>query len=155
MKRIKAIREIMKKVKDELVVTSPGMISREVYWVKDRPENFYVLGTMGAALGIGIGLALFLERKVIVIIGDGDALINLGSLVLMNKLKLKNLELIILDNNSYQSCGGQPSCSDAIDFKKICKCKVIRVSESDFQVPRIPLKPEEIMRRFYNVINRA
>jgi len=127
MKRIKAIREIMKKVKDELVVTSPGMISREV----------------------------FLERKVIVIIGDGDALINLGSLVLMNKLKLKNLELIILDNNSYQSCGGQPSCSDAIDFKKICKCKVIRVSESDFQVPRIPLKPEEIMRRFYNVINRA
>ena len=143
----------MKDVTDELVITSCGMISREVYAVKDRPENFYVMGSMGVTLGIGIGLALNVDKKVLVIAGDGENLMNMGTLVLMNKLKLSNLRLIILDNNCYQSTGGQKSCSDAVDFSLICKCEVIKVDSISNNVPRIPLSHKEITRRFYHAIN--
>ena len=72
MKRIDVIRKIMNNIKDELIICSTGMISREVYEIKDRPENFYVMGSMGASLGIGLGLALHTNKKVIVLAGDGD-----------------------------------------------------------------------------------
>jgi sulfopyruvate decarboxylase subunit beta len=157
LKRIEAIKKIMDKVNDELVVSSCGMISREVFAVKDRPENFYVQGSMGATLGIGIGLALNTERKITVIAGDGEILMNLGTLVLMNKLRLPNLKLYILDNNCYQTTGGQKTCSDAVDFKKICKenCEVIKVDRAGSQASRIPIPHKEIARRFYNAVNSA
>ena len=94
MKRIEVIKNIMDKVKGELIITSTGMISREVYFTKDRLQNFYVTGSMGSSLGIGIGLALNTDKNVIVIAGDGDLLMSLGTMVLMNKLKLRNLKLI-------------------------------------------------------------
>ena len=53
MKRLEAIRNIMDTVTDELVVATTGMISREVFVAKDRPENFYMCGSMGCALSIG------------------------------------------------------------------------------------------------------
>ena len=57
LKRSEAISMIMQKVTDEVIVTSTGMISREVFLVKDRPRNFYMMGSMGMALAIGIGVA--------------------------------------------------------------------------------------------------
>lgn len=155
MKRIEAIQKIMDSVTDELVVSSAGMISREVYMVKDRQRSFYVMGSMGASLGIGIGLALNTDMKVLVLAGDGEVLMSLGSLVLMNKLSLPNLRLIILDNNSYQSTGGQKTCSDAVDFTKICKqnCEVFNVELADSEAQRIDIPHVEIARRFYNAIN--
>jgi len=153
MQRIEAIKNIMNSITDDIVVSSAGMISREVYAVKDRPRNFYVQGSMGATLPIAIGLALSeTKEKVIAIVGDGEILMNLGSLVLMKKLDLKNLELYILDNNQYQTTGGQPTCSDAIDFRLLCYCKVIYCSESKEKVPRIELEHEEIRRRFMEAI---
>ena len=113
----------MDEITDELVICSTGMISREVYALKDRPENFYVMGSMGASLGIGIGVALHTKQKVVVIMGDGDILMSLGTLVLANKLKIPNLRIIIMDNNCYSSTGCQPTCSDAVDFTKIANCK--------------------------------
>jgi len=155
MKRIEAIQKIMDSVTDELVVSSAGMISREVYTIKDRRRNFYVMGSMGASLGIGIGLALNTDMKVLVLAGDGETLMSLGSLVLMNKLGLPNLKLIILDNNSYQSTGGQKTCSDAVDFTQICKqnCEVFNVELADSEAPRIDIPHVDIARRFYNAIN--
>lgn len=155
MKRIEAIKEIMSTVADELVITSSGMISREVYTIRDRPKNFYVMGSMGASLGIGIGLALNTNREVLVIVGDGEILISLGTLVLMNKLKLPNLKLIILDNNCYQSTGGQKTCSDAVDFNQICKdnCTVIKVEAVSDRVPRVDIPHNEVARRFYNAVS--
>ena len=153
MKRIEAVKNVMGAVTDELIVSSAGMISREVYSVNDRPRNFYVMGSMGATLGVGIGLALNTDMDVVVIIGDGEALMGLGTLVLMNKLKLPNLRLIILDNNSYQSTGGQRTCSDAVDFTKICDCIVYDVELADSDVPRIGVSHEEVARRFRNEVN--
>lgn len=144
----------MNEITDELIISSTGIISREIYSVKDRPENFYVMGSLGSSLGIGIGLAMNKpDRKVIVIAGDGDILMSLGTLVLMNKLKLKNLELIIIDNNCYLSTGGQPTCSDAIDFTKMADCKVFKTEAVKSDVGRIKIKHEALARRFYNAIN--
>lgn len=154
MRRIDAIKAIMTYVlDDEIIVSSCGIISREVYLIKDRPLNFYVMGSMGAALGIGIGLALHTDKTVTVIAGDGEILMSLGTLVLMNKLNLSNLKLIILDNNSYQSTGGQKSCSDAINFRKLCWCEVYHVETTGYNAPRIPIPHSEIKRRFRNAIN--
>jgi thiamine pyrophosphate-dependent acetolactate synthase large subunit-like protein len=153
MKRIDAIVKTMKSIRTELVISSCGMISREVFFIKDRPENFYVQGSMGTTLGIGIGLALNVDREVVVIVGDGEILMSLGTLVLMNKLKLPNLRLIILDNGCYQSTGGQKTCSDAVNFSEVCNCEVIKVDSESEDVPRISLPHEEITRRFYHAIN--
>jgi len=152
MERICAVKNIMDSVTDEIIIASAGMISREVYATKDRPRNFYVQGSMGAALGIGIGVALNIKKNVIVIAGDGEVLMSLGTLVLMKKLNLPNLELIILDNNSYQSTGGQKTVSDAIDFRLLCYCKVIFCGDSKKDVPRIDIEHKEIKMRFMEAI---
>ena len=63
----------MSTITDEIVITSAGKISREVYHVKDCSKNFYVQGSMGASLAVGIGIALCKpNQKVIVIAGDGE-----------------------------------------------------------------------------------
>lgn len=155
MKRIEAIKEIMTKVTDELVITTTGMISREVYWVRDRPENFYMCGSMGCALSIGLGLALNTKRRVIVLDGDGAALMNLSSMVVANYLKLKNLRYIILDNRCYDSTGGQPTCSETVDFSKLAKVEVIPVDAGHApDTPRVDIQPEKILQRFISTINK-
>ena len=147
----------MKKVnKSDVVISSCGKISRELYSVNDRPRNFYVQGSMGSSLGIGIGIAMERpELKVRVIAGDGEILMSLGTLVLMNYLNLKNLHLDILDNNSYQSTGGQKTCSEAVDFTNICEsCSVWTISGLEGIVaPRIPISHEEIKTRFMRSLN--
>lgn len=158
MKRILAIQNLMNTITDEVVIASTGKISREVFYAKDRPLNFYVQGSMGSALPIGIGVAICKPKKeVIVIAGDGEILMGLDSLVLLNKLqkqdKAKNLRLYILDNNSYQSTGNQPTCSDAIDFRLLCDCKVIFCTDSEINVSRIKITHDRIKRRFMEALN--
>lgn len=150
-----AVKNIMDGIKDEFVITSTGTISREVFNYKDRERNFYVMGSMGASLGIGLGLALNIKEKVVVIAGDGDILMSLGTLVLMNKLKLENFKLYIIDNNSYAATGCQATCSDAVDFTKITACEVIKVNPVKTDAPRVSISPQEISKRFYNAINNS
>lgn len=154
MKRIDAIKKVMEKVKDEIVISTTGMISRELYAVKDRPRNFYMLGSMGNALAIGLGIAINSKYKVIVISGDGAVLMSLGTLVLHKKLNPKNLKHYILDNNCHSSTGGQPTCSDSIDFSRLApNTEVIKVSKEKGDAPRIPLSPKQIKRRFKDAIS--
>lgn len=155
MKRIDAIKKIMKGVGDELVISSTGMISRELYAVKDRPRNFYMEGSMGCALGIGLGIAINSRQKVIVISGDGAVLMSLGTLVLHRKLNPRNLEHYILDNGCHSSTGGQPTCSHFVNFSEIApNTEVIRISEEKGDASRIPLSPKQISKRFKNAIKK-
>ena len=154
MKRIDAIKKIVKNVKDEIIISSTGMISRELYAVKDRPRNFYMQGSMGCALGIGLGIAINSKHKVIVISGDASALMSLGTLALHKKLNPQNLKHYILDNGCHSSTGGQPTCSDVIDFSKIAPNTIVmKVSKEKGDAPRIPLLPKQIKRRFKNAIS--
>ena len=151
MRRLEAIRQLAAAWTDELVVATTGMISRELFVARDRPENFYMCGSMGCALSIGLGVALAQpERKVVVVDGDGAALMSLGSLALARHLRLPNLAHIILDNGTYASTGDQPTCSAAIDFSEIgFNVRVIRVEPgNEPNTPRIPYDPLEMRRRF-------
>ena len=149
MRRIDIIKKIMNFIKGEFIITSAGKISREVYYVRDRPRNFYVQGSMGSSLAIGIGLAICRPKeKVVVIAGDGEVLMSLSTLVLMKKLKLPNLKLYIIDNNCFQSTGGQKTNSDAVDFKSLCDCEVFKVDSESEEVPRIGMTHKEIKERF-------
>ena len=153
MKRIDAIKNIIESVEAEIVISSPGMISRELYAVKDRPRNFYMQGSMGNALAIGLGIAINSEHEVIVISGDGEVLMSLSTIVLHRKLNPKNLKHYILDNNCYSSTGGQLTCSDAIDFSKLAPNTIVfKVSKEKGDSPRISLPPNQIMTRFRNAI---
>jgi sulfopyruvate decarboxylase subunit beta len=97
----------MELVRDEIVVCNLGHPSQELFMIKDRPRNFYMLGSMGLASSIGMGLALSSTEKVIVIEGDGAILMNLGSLATIGVNQPKNYILIIIDNESYGSTGFQ------------------------------------------------
>ena len=155
MKRIDAIRNIMDNVTNEVVIASNGMISREVFAVKDRPLNFYMLGSMGMALAIGIGVAHARpDLKVIVISGDGAALMGLSTMVLHNHLKLKNLYHFILDNNCHDTTGGQPTCSESVDFESLApQTFVFVVDKGNSDVGRITLNPVQIKERFKNAVS--
>jgi sulfopyruvate decarboxylase subunit beta len=151
LKRVEAIQKIMALSNNTLVIASCGHISREVYATKDKPTTFYNY-SMGSTLPIAIGLALNTKHNVSAIIGDGEALTSLGSLALMNNLKLPNLKLFILDNNCYGSTGRQLSCSNTTKFTSICDCVVIEVEPSSTEAQRIPLSPKQIKERFMNAL---
>jgi thiamine pyrophosphate-dependent acetolactate synthase large subunit-like protein len=156
VRRIEAVRQIMAGIKDELVITTTGMISREVYAVRDRPENFYMCGSMGCALPIGLGLGLASGLDIIVMDGDGAALMALNALALARHLRLRNVTHYILDNRVYGSTGGQPTCSAAMDFEAIGhRVRHIPVEPGDEPgLPRIGLTPREIAARFQTAVAR-
>jgi len=138
-----------------VVVASNGMVSRDLFWACDRDLNFYMMGSMGCALAIGIGIAHARpDLKVKVISGDGSALMGLNTFALHNKMRLYNLSHYILDNNAHSTTGGQPTCSDAVDFSRLApKTYVIKIANQKGNSARIPLKPVDIQRRFKDAIN--
>ncbi len=94
---------------DGLLVANIGFPSRELYALHDRPENFYMLGSMGMASSIGLGLALSQDRRVYAIDGDGSILMNMGSLATIAHNAPGNYCLVIIDNGAYGSTGNQPT----------------------------------------------
>jgi sulfopyruvate decarboxylase subunit beta len=174
MKRMEAISEVAAAAEKALIVCNIGFPSRELYAAADRPENFYMLGSMGLASSIGLGLALVRpERKVIVLDGDGSVLMNLGALATIAHNALENYLLIILDNCCYGSTGSQPTCtSQRTDLALVARAAgvqqvrtvtspeglidalsghgvvVARVDPGNADVPLIDITPEHIIDRF-------
>ena len=93
---------------EEAVVGGIGYTNFDLWAVKQRPQNFYMLGSMGLAVPIGMGVALAQpKRKVIALEGDGSILMQLGSLATVAARGQKNLAIVIMDNGAYQITGGQ------------------------------------------------
>lgn len=109
MIRSEILREIAPVIRDHLVVCNIGIPSQELHAIDDQPTNFYMLGTMGLASSIGLGLALAQPKKVIAIDGDGSVLTNLGTLPTIANNPADNYILLIIDNGSYGSTGDQPT----------------------------------------------
>jgi sulfopyruvate decarboxylase subunit beta len=86
-----------------------GYPSRELYFVFDQKSNFYMLGSLGLASSIGLGVALFSSKDVVVLDGDGSLLMNPNALISIGALKPRNLTVICLDNGTYGSTGDQPT----------------------------------------------
>lgn len=109
MIRSEILREIAPLLRDRLVVCNIGLPSQELHAIDDQPTNFYMLGTMGLASSIGLGLALSQDKTVITIDGDGSVLTNLGTLPTIANNVAHNFILMIIDNGSYGSTGDQPT----------------------------------------------
>ena len=178
MARREAIEEIMKYIDDELVVCNIGFPSRELYDIKDRDENFYMIGSMGLASSIGFGLALAKpDKNIVVIDGDGSLLMNMGSLVTIFAKNPQNLTWIVIDNGAYGSTGNQDTYAQLLDLKDIAKSvgfknsynfeeinlkDMINSEDTSFIVynteagnstaPIIDLEPIEIKKRFMKAI---
>lgn len=109
MIRSEILKDIAPILKGRLVVCNIGIPSQELHAIQDQPSNFYMLGTMGLASSIGLGLALAQPKPVIVIDGDGSVLTNLGTLPTIGNNCPDNYILMIIDNGSYGSTGDQPT----------------------------------------------
>ena len=107
MKRYDFIKKIVSVLKDEPVICNLGHPAQELFQIKDSDRYFYMLGSMGLASSIGLGLSLAIRDKVVVIEGDGSILMNLGSLVTIAGQNPPNLVLIVIDNGAYWSTGDQ------------------------------------------------
>jgi len=131
VKRWEAIEVIARSLtKSELVVASTGMISRELFTIKDSPQNFYMLGSMGLASSIGLGLAISLpDRRIVVVEGDGSVLMNMGSMATIGHFSPQNLTHIVLDNHLHDSTGGQPTVSDTIRLEEVAHAAGYRLAE--------------------------
>ncbi len=121
IERYRAIAAILAYVgKEALVLSTTGMISREVFHTDDRPGNFYMIGSMGLLSALGLGLALLVpQHRVFVLEGDGSALMNLGTLPLIATESPAKLVHIVLDNEAYESTGGQPAISQQVDLAAV------------------------------------
>jgi thiamine pyrophosphate-dependent acetolactate synthase large subunit-like protein len=103
---------------DEAVIGGIGYTNFDLWAASYTPQgrrtqNFYMLGSMGLAVPIALGVALAQpDRKVISLEGDGSILMQLGSLATVAARKQKNLAIVIMDNGAYQITGGQKALTD-------------------------------------------
>lgn len=122
MKGTEAYQELLAVIEDEPVVHANGYICRESFSLKDREANFYMIGSMGLASSIGLGVALCRpDRKVIIFDGDGNVLMSMGTLAMIAAAAPKNLVHVVFDNQVYESTGSQRSLSNVIPLQEVAK----------------------------------
>lgn len=136
MIRSEILKDIAPILRDQLVVCNIGIPSQELHAIDDQPSNFYMLGTMGLASSIGLGLALAQPKPVIVIDGDGSILTNMGTLPTIANNVADNYILMIIDNGSYGSTGDQPTYAgrktSLAKVAEACGCEnVVEVQDKD------------------------
>ena len=108
MKRLDAIRRIVPLLGDAAVISNLGRNTYDLYEAADRPENFYMWGAMGSTSSVGLGLALAQpDRPVVVLDGDGSLLMSLGCLTTVAAHRPSKLVLVVFDNGTYETTGGQ------------------------------------------------
>ena len=105
-------RLVAKLTRDEAVVAGVGNTNFDLYAAGHRPQNFYMLGSMGLACPIALGVALAQpERGVIALEGDGSILMTLGCLTTIGMVRPRNLTIVIMDNGIYQITGKQTAAT--------------------------------------------
>ena len=120
--------------KDDVLVATTGYTGRELFANDDRPNQFYMVGSMGCAVSVGLGLAVVRpNRRIVVLDGDGAALMRLGALATVGYERPGNLVHVLLDNGVHESTGGQATVSRSIDFGRLAAAcgytRIERVSQ--------------------------
>ena len=115
LNRFDLIKRLVAKLKsEEAVIGGIGNTNFDLWSAGRRPQNFYMLGSMGLAIPIALGVALAQpKRKVFALEGDGSILMQLGSLTTVAMLQPKNLAIVVMDNGIYQITGAQPTSTSA------------------------------------------
>ncbi len=123
-------------LRGRVVVCNLGIPSKELYHLLHQPSNFYMLGSMGMAIPIGLGIALNTQREVVVIEGDGSLLMNPSTLAHLASLRPRNMRVLLIDNGVYGSTGDQPThASTVVNISALARSygikKVFVVSEPE------------------------
>jgi thiamine pyrophosphate-dependent acetolactate synthase large subunit-like protein len=110
LERRSVVSSLLAERRDAIVVGGLGASTYDIAASGDHDRNFYLWGAMGGAVMIGLGLALAQPNlPVVVITGDGEMLMGMGSLATVGLQKPKNLTIVVLDNEVYGETGGQAS----------------------------------------------
>ncbi len=133
----------------KVVVSNLGWPSKELFSVRHQPSNFYMLGSMGMATPIGLGIALTSKKKVIVIDGDGSLLMNPGTLATAASLAPRNLTILCIDNGAYGSTGNQPTLTGScVDLEHVARgfgfVNTVKVAAADKLVNVMKQPPKEL-----------
>ena len=182
MIRSDILKELAPTIAEHLVVCNIGLPSQELHLIDDRATNFYMLGTMGLASSIGLGLALAQDKKVISIDGDGSVLTNFGTLPTIANNVADNFILLIIDNGSDGSTGDQPTyagrktslsaVAEACGCENVVECRaedtvqavkdaiasdkmtiiVSKCESGNIKVPVITMDPVTIRDRFMGAV---
>jgi len=182
--RKEAIEIVARELGINPIVSANGYISRDLFEANDKPSNFYMIGSMGLASSIGLGIAIKNPRKrIFVFDGDGNILMNLGSLATIGTIKPKNLVHIVFDNKEHESTGGQPTHSTKIQIDSIAKAVnyavfrtntkkglekilkniknttgpiliLVKIDKSNYVSKRVGMKPTKIKERFMNSLQK-
>jgi phosphonopyruvate decarboxylase len=127
--RLAALSAARKPLGAEPIVHANGYVCRESFAVGDRPQNFYMIGSMGLASAIGLGLALAAPgRRSIVFDGDGNLLMNFGILAMVGALQPRNFVHLVFDNEVYGSTGNQASPSRDVRLDRVAAAAGYRSS---------------------------
>ena len=159
----------------DLVVATTGYTGRELYALEDRDQHLYLVGSMGCASSLGLGLALRRpQNRIWVLDGDGALLMRMGALSSLGWMRPENLVHVVLDNGVHESTGAQGTVSASLDFCEIARgCgypNILRWSEPEPMeftgltfihapihpgiaeaLPRPKQKPREVADRFREV----
>lgn len=133
------VAALMSGIEDELIVCGLGSPVSDVMGTRDRPLNFYLLGAMGLATSVGLGLALAQpDRAVIVITGDAELMMNAGALATIGVRKPRNLSVVVLDNERFGETGEQVSHTAAgIDIAGIAIASGFAATETVHDIAHI------------------
>ena len=120
--RQEALAVAVKELGDAPVIHANGYVCRESFATADRPQNFYMIGSMGLAAAIGLGLALVRPARASVVFdGDGNLLMGLGTLAMVGSLGPQNFVHLVFDNEVYGSTGGQASPSREVRLDRLAR----------------------------------
>jgi phosphonopyruvate decarboxylase len=118
--RLQALAAARKPLGAEPVIHANGYMCRESFALGDRPQNFYMIGSMGLASAIGLGLSLAGSRPATVVFdGDGNLLMNFGILAMVGGLRPRSFVHVVFDNEVYGSTGNQASPSRGVRLDRV------------------------------------
>jgi len=125
LERRSVVASLLAERKDAIVVGGLGASTYDIAAAGDHDRNLYLWGAMGGAVMIGLGLALAQPKlPVVVITGDGEMLMGMGSLATVGLAKPGNLTIVVLDNECYGETGGQAShtaaAADLVGVARAC-----------------------------------
>lgn len=129
MKVAQALEVIAPHLHDQVCIHSNGYMSRAAYGVRDGERSFYMIGSMGLASSIGLGVALVRPtERVVVFDGDGNVLMNLNTLARIATAAPRNLTHLCFDNGVHASTGAQATISDRVALDEVARAAGYRTS---------------------------
>jgi len=132
LKRRQALSTVLKTTQDRaFLIATTGMTGRELFDLSDRPNHFYMVGSMGCASSLGLGIALHRpDEQIVVLDGDGAVLMRMEAMASVGRYGPKNLIHLVLDNGVHDSTGGQRTLARSVNIPMVAAACGYRTTAS-------------------------